>query len=247
MMNELTVVRDGAVTHLTLNRPDIANALGPVLTETLLDAVRTAAQDGTRLLVMEGTGKSFCSGFDLSGFDDLSDGDLVLRLLRIETLLQAVYHAPFPTLAMAHGRVFGAGADLFSACSQRVVAPGTQFRMPGLAFGIVLGTRRLVARIGQDAARDIQNETRTFDAEAAKRYTFANRVADPTEWPGIVETAAQAAQTLSVEASAALFTVTAPDTRAQDMADLVKSASIPGLKARIGQYRDDMRRAAGKA
>ncbi len=247
MSEELDVVRDGAVTHLTLNRPDIANALGPVLTEAMLDAVNTAAQDGTRLLVIQGTGKSFCSGFDLSGFDALSDGDLVLRLLRIETLLQTVYHAPFPTLAMGHGRIFGAGADLFSACSQRVAAPGTQFRMPGLAFGIVLGTRRLMARIGQDAARNIQNETRTFDAEEANRYNFASDIADQSEWPGVIEAAAQAAQTLKTEASAALFEVTAPDTRAVDMADLVKSATIPGLKDRIGQYRDDMRRTAGKA
>ncbi len=247
MSEELKVARDGAVTRLTLNRPDIANALGPVLTESLLAAVQTAAQDGTRLLVIDGTGKSFCSGFDLSGFDDLSDGDLVLRLLRIETLLQAVYHAPYPTLAMAHGRVFGAGADLFSACSQRVADPGTKFRMPGLAFGIVLGTRRLVARIGQDAARNIQNETRTFDAAEAKRYNFASRIADQSDWPEIVDAAAAPAQTLTVEATAALFTVTAPDSRAQDMADLVRSASLPGLKDRIARYRDDMRRAAGKS
>jgi enoyl-CoA hydratase len=246
MSKELDVARDGVVTHLTLNRPDIANALGPVLAESMLDAVNTATRDGTRLLVIQGTGKSFCSGFDLSGFDELSDGDLVLRLLRIEILLQAVYHAPFPTLAMGHGRIFGAGADLFSACSQRIAAPGTQFRMPGLAFGIVLGTRRLMARIGQDAARNIQNETRTFDAEEAKRYNFASDIADQSEWSGIVDAAAQAAQVLKIEASAALFAVTAPDTRAVDMADLVKSASIPGLKKRIGQYRDDMRRAAGK-
>src|SRR3546814_4977267 len=94
----------------------------------------------------------------------MSEGDLVLRLIRIETLLQTVWHLPFPTLALARGRVFGAGADLFCACSRRVAEPGTSFRMPGLGFGIVLGTRRLMARVGADAARSIQNETRTFDA-----------------------------------------------------------------------------------
>ncbi len=247
MSDFLNIERDGGVTRLVLNRPEKANALGPELTENLIAAFAAAARDGTRLLTLEGNGKSFCSGFDLSGFDELSDGDLMLRFLRVETLLQAVYHAPHPTLAMAHGRVFGAGADLFGACSQRIVAPGTQFRMPGLAFGIVLGTRRLAASVGQDAAREIQNATRTFDAEEATRITFASRVAEKPEWPAIVAAAAEEAGTLDVEATAALFEVTAIDTRARDMADLVKSASRPGLKDRIQAYRDKMRQAAGKS
>src|SRR3546814_3561918 len=107
----------------------------------------------------------------------MSEGDLVLRLIRIETLLQTVWHLPFPTLALARGRVFGAGADLFCACSRRIAAPDTSFRMPGLGFGIVLGTRRLMARVGADAARSIQNETRTFDAAEALRLGFATAVA----------------------------------------------------------------------
>jgi len=246
MSEELILRRDGAVTRLTLNRPEKANALDPALTAALLDAFAAAAADGTRLVVLDGAGKSFCSGFDLSGFEDLSDGDLVLRLLRIETLLQAVFHAPFPTLALAHGRVFGAGADLFCACATRIAAPDTAFRMPGLGFGIVLGTRRLVARIGVDAARDIQNAGRSFDTAEAVRLNFATETAAPEDWPARIAAAAETAATLSVAATAALFRVTAADTRAADMADLVASAAQPGLKDRIRAYRDAVRRAAGK-
>jgi len=229
-----------------LNRPDRANALNPALTEALIDALQIAAGDGTRLVVVEGTGKSLCSGFDLTDFDNLSDGDLVMRLLRIEILLQTLHHMPLPTLALAQGRIFGAGADLFCACSRRVSAPDARFRMPGLAFGVVLGARRLALRVGQDAARDIQNATRTFDANEAARVNFATEVADPLEWSDIVSQATQESEVIGVGATAALFRATSIDTRSVDMTDLVHSASIPGLSNRIRAYRDEMKRVAGK-
>ncbi|MCR2153265.1 hypothetical protein NSX49_23710, partial [Salmonella enterica] len=74
--------------------------------------------------------------------DAQSEGDLLLRFVRIETLLQRVAASPCLTVGLAHGRNFGAGVDLFGACKWRVSAPDASFRMPGLKFGLVLGTRR---------------------------------------------------------------------------------------------------------
>ena len=212
---------------------------GQARAKSALAAVRA---DGTRLLILDAAGKHFCAGFDLSRLDECSDGDLLLRFVRVETALQALYHLPFPTLALAKGRAMGAGADLFAACSRRVAAPGTQFRMPGLAFGILLGTRRLAARIGADAARRIQNETRQFDAAEALGLGFATDIVEEEAWPGVIEAAAAGANTLSADATAALFEATITDTRAQDMADLVASAARPGLTQRIQAYRDAIKR-----
>lgn len=232
---------DGA-TRITLNRPEKANALDEAMVAALLDAFAAAREDGTRLLILDAAGKHFCAGFDLGNLDDCSDGDLMLRFVRVETALQALYHLPFPTLALAKGRAMGAGADLFAACSRRVVAPETQFRMPGLAFGILLGTRRLAARIGADAARRIQNETRAFDASEALALGFATDIAEEPGWPPVIDAATAAANALAPEATAALFRATAPDTRAEDMADLAASAARPGLKQRIQAYRDAIKR-----
>ncbi|MPY76183.1 MAG: enoyl-CoA hydratase/isomerase family protein [Alphaproteobacteria bacterium] len=240
-MVETRRTADG-VTRITLNRPEKANALDELMVAALLDAFAAAQTDGTRLLILDAAGKHFCAGFDLGNLDDCSDGDLLLRFVRVETALQALYHLPFPTLALAKGRAMGAGADLFAACGRRVAAPGTQFRMPGLAFGILLGTRRLAARIGVDAARRIQNETRTFDASEALALGFATDIAEEPDWPPFIDAATAAANTLAPEATAALFRATAPDTRAEDMADLSASASSPGLKQRIQAYRDAMKR-----
>lgn len=231
------------VVRITLNRPEKANALNEAMVDALTDAIAQAEGGDTRLLILDAAGKHFCAGFDLSDIAERSDGDLVLRFIRIETLLQKLYSLPFPTLALAKGRAMGAGADVFCACSQRIAAPGTTFRMPGLAFGIVLGTRRLVSRVGVDAARAIQNETRAFDADEAKDIGFATRLAAEDEWPAIIDEASAAAQTLQADATRALFNATAQDTRAEDMTDLVLSAAKPGLKDRIQRYIAAMQRA----
>ena len=231
------------VVRVTLNRPEKANALNEAMVDALTEAIAQADDGNTRLLILDAAGKHFCAGFDLSDIAERSDGDLVLRFIRIESLLQKLYSLPFPTLALAKGRAMGAGADVFCACSQRIAAPGTTFRMPGLAFGIVLGTRRLVSRVGVDTAREIQNETRAFDADEAKEIGFATRLAAEDEWPMIVDGASTAARTLQSDATRALFNATAQDTRTEDMADLVLSAARPGLKDRIQRYIDAMQRA----
>ena len=110
--------------------------------------------------------KNFSAGFDFSSTaETATEGELLRRFVRIEQLLQAIWHAPFATMALAHGLNFGAGADLFVACDVRVAAPGTTFRMPGLRFGLQLGTRRLAQRIGNDAARALLADSSMIDAD----------------------------------------------------------------------------------
>lgn len=238
MDNELLRSHDGHVTHLTLNRPLKANALSASLVEALLNAIEYAYTDGTRLLVLDGNGDHFCAGFDFTGYLEASEGDLLLRFIRIEHLLQQIHHAPFVTLVLAHGRNFGAGADIICACGTRVAAPGTTFRMPGLRFGIVLGTRRLAHRIGADAARDVLTTSRTFDADEALRLKFLTQIAAQSEWPALIAAARKASSVLTQPATARLNEQTVIDTRAADMAALAQSASVPGLKERIRLFRE---------
>jgi len=238
MSDELLRKHENHVTRLTLNRPQKANALSPSLVEALLDAVEYAATDGTRLLILDGAGSHFCAGFDFSDVQTSSEGDLALRFIRIETLLQALYHAPCATLALAHGRVFGAGADLVASCGLRVAAPDTTFRMPGLRFGVVLGTRRLVHRVGADQARDILSTSRSLAAEEALACGFVTGIATQQDWPALINTTQSAAETLTPAAAAALHRRTVTDSRAEDMAELTRSVTTPGLKERIRRYRE---------
>ena len=95
MPSVLIVKRDGPVTSLTLNRAEKANALSAELVESLIEAVDSAYDDGTRLLAIDASGPHFCAGFDFSDLETSSDAELALRFIRIEVLLQSIHHAPF--------------------------------------------------------------------------------------------------------------------------------------------------------
>ncbi|HZV20771.1 MAG TPA: enoyl-CoA hydratase/isomerase family protein [Hyphomicrobiales bacterium] len=237
MPQELIVEREDFTKRLFINRAERGNALNATLVEALIAAVAAAATGRTRLLTIEGIGSRFCSGFDFTGYEDLSEGELLLRFVRIEQLLQAIYHAPFLTAALAHGSNFGAGADIVAACSIRIASPDATFRMPGLRFGVALGTRRLAQRVGVDRARQILQGSLIFGAKEAKEFNFLTAVASREEWPAAIETARKTAENLSAGNSALLLRLTANDSRDADMADLVRSLSEPGLKQRIQSYR----------
>lgn len=223
------------VFEIVLSRPERGNALGPDLVEATLDALDRAAEGGARLAVLRGAGKHFCTGFDLSDLEQLSDGDLLLRVVRIETLLQAVHHMPIPTLAIAHGATTGAGADLLAACQHRWALPGTRFAFPGAGFGLALGTRRLCLCVGPDAARDLVGSGRRIDVDEAARLGLVTRIVDADAVDaGIRE--AGAALKIDRETTARINALTVPDTRESDMANLVASAARPGLKGRIAAY-----------
>lgn len=236
-MSELSVERRGTTLLLTLARPEKMNALSSSLVEALLGVVDAAYGDGTRLLVLRGSGRNFSAGFDVGAYESQSDGDLVLRFIRIEQLLQAVRHAPFDTLALAHGRNFGAGVDLICACARRIATPDATFRMPGLRFGLVLGTRMFAERVGVDRARHVLQESQTFGAADAHAWGFLTSVAAQEQWDAAIGEAERAAAALPAEPAARLFRVTASHVhRDADLAELVRSAAEPGIKQRIAAY-----------
>ncbi|MGD9868763.1 MAG: enoyl-CoA hydratase/isomerase family protein [Hyphomicrobiales bacterium] len=236
MSEAVLAERDGAVTTLTLNRPEKRNALSAGLIDEMLSALSRAHGDGTRLLVLRGAGEGFSGGFDFGGIEAQSDGDLALRFIRVELVLQALYHAPFATLALVHGACYGAAADMVCCCTRRIAATDAKFRMPGLRFGIVLGTRRLAATIGKDAARDILESSRVFGAKEALGCGFLTGLHGQDQWPGIIAEAAASAGALPADSHRMLLARTLEDRRAEDMDALVRSVSEPGLKWRIQDF-----------
>ena len=213
----LNTACDGGVVTLTLARPERGNALGADLVEALLAAVQAACDDtALHTLVLCAEGRHFCTGLDLSDLDRTTDGDLLLRLVRIETLLAALWHAPLRTVAVAQGRTWGAGADLFAACERRLAHADASFRFPGAQFGIVLGTRRLATRVGADTALALVTEAREWDAGQARAAGLADTV---------------------------LRAATHDDRRDADLAALVRSAAEPGLVQRVCAYRERLRAA----
>lgn len=240
-MSELVLSeKEESLTRVTLNRPDKYNALNDEMVEALSEAFTIAAQDGTRLLVIRANGKGFSGGFDFTGIEDQTDADLVLRFIRVETLLQQVFHAPFATLSLVQGPCFGAAADLVVASTHRIATPTAKFRMPGLMFGVVLGTQRLAQSLGSTKARHILETTRLFNASEAVELGFIHNTAAEEDWPRIEQQRYQAATLLPIGAQQQMLVRTIRDTRDSDLAALVRSVSEPGIKARIMEYVAEM-------
>lgn len=223
----------------TLNRPQKRNALSPELVEALILELDAARQSGIALIVFKGNGRNFCAGFDLSDYEEVSDGDLLLRMVRIETLLQQVAAYPGITLALADGANYGAGVDLIAACNRRHATPEALFRMPGLKFGLVLGTRRFRDIVGRSAALSILGCARAFDAKEALDLGFLHSTTPTDNWAGVVSDTLLQATALDPTARVALHSVLSSALFDNDMAELVKSASRPSLKSRIRAYRSE--------
>jgi enoyl-CoA hydratase/carnithine racemase len=222
--------REGGTVTLELARPERGNALGEALVEALIEQLRTALADDTvHTVVLRGQGRHFCTGLDLSDLEHAGDAQWLHRLVRIETLLATVWSAPKRMVAVAQGRTWGAGADLFAACEVRVALPGTTLRFPGARFGVVLGTRRLAARVGEVRARRLVTEGGELDAQQALQCGLA----DANEEPVLPE------PVVHPHTAAAIRAATRPGEEAAlaaDLAALVRSAAEPGLAARLAAY-----------
>ncbi|MFT7675913.1 MAG: enoyl-CoA hydratase/carnithine racemase [Gammaproteobacteria bacterium] len=229
---------DGLLT-LSLNRPGNANALNLDLTEALITAVTQSTN--THLCVIRGEGKHFCAGFDLSDLENMNDSDLLWRILRIETMLQAIHHAPFPVVALAQGQLVGAGADLFAGCWRRVATADAKFRMPGWNFELALGTRRLTHLVGHDSARDMLIDTKVLSANQSLANGLATDITEQEAWPELIEQLKHRTSNLSALALKNMLELTTIDNRDRDLASIVKTAGRPGLKDRIIAYRNQIK------
>lgn len=234
-----TVLLDasGPIWRLTLNRPLQGNACSADLVAALENALSRAASQGAQALVIDGEGRHFCTGFDLSQLDRESDDTLLARFVRIELMLQRLARAPFLTVAVAHGRTMGAGADLFAACGLRLARPDASFAFPGArGFGLVLGTRRLAARVGAEAALSWVESGRNISVEEAHRAGLVSALAaDAAEVDQIV-TARVHGDAWLQSALRSAVDPRAADDDARDLDLLVRSAARAGLRDRIAAY-----------
>ncbi len=159
-----------------------------------------------------------------------------LRFIRIEQLLQALATSPAYTVALAHGKVYGAGVDLFAACRRRIASAQGMFRMPGLKFGLVLGTRRFADLVGTQKALDILGASRPFSTDEAVQMGFVQQVLAQEDWSGVVQECEALVVELEDEARASLYHALDTVQADADLAHLVRSAVRPGLKDRLRKY-----------
>ena len=241
-MSELLIERSPESWVFTLNRPNSGNSLSPALVAAFHQGLDNFEKAGVRVLLIQGTGRHFCTGFDLSDIADVTDAELLHRFVRIEQVLARLWAAPYTTIAVAKGRVMGAGADLFAACSRRIAVDNSSFAFPGAAFGLVLGTRRLSRRIGESAALHLITTGTVMDAPTALASGLATSHVEDGKLPSVLDTEIAAALRLDAITVRAVRHAASAETRELDwdLAALVRSAARPGLRERIIAYRAEV-------
>ncbi|MCP3936682.1 MAG: enoyl-CoA hydratase/isomerase family protein, partial [Actinomycetia bacterium] len=129
----------GPIGLITLNRPDRLNAINAQMLADLgavLDAIEV--DDGVRVVVLQGAGRSFCSGFDLKDEAEAVDAgvvDLMPSMQHDLASIMRLWHFPKPTIAAAHGYAIAGGCELALACDLTVASEGFKLGEPDLRFG----------------------------------------------------------------------------------------------------------------
>ena len=108
--------------------------------------------------------------------------------------------------------------------------------MPGLNVGLVLGTRRFAAIVGKDKAADILSGTKTFTAPEGRDIGFIHDLPEQEDWAQVRGDAVTTTRLLPAASRAALYAAIADDQIDTDLANLVRSAAVPGIKERIASY-----------
>lgn len=193
----LTDTRDGILT-LTLNRPEVYNALNPTLLHELAEAFTAAADDDSvRVVVLTGAGdRAFSSGADLkAGFTEgLQDPGESLRTT-YHPLVHAMRNLPKPILGRLNGIAAGAGCSLALACDVLVASETAAMSQLFIGIGLVPdagSTFFLPRRIGYAAAFELCSTGRTVPAAECLALGLVNEVVPAADLDAAVQRRAAA-------------------------------------------------------
>lgn len=223
MSYPVLVHAEGPITTISLNRPEVLNAMDDKLLEALLAAVEGATSDpGCRVIVLTGEGRAFCAGGDISfGLENVNGPGPIAaqtgRLRRFMRTAQLLHESDAITIAAINGACAGAGMSIACACDMRIASFDAKFNtafqtagVPG-DFGITWFLPRLV---GPARARRLLLDP--FKHAASEVFEF-----------GLVDQVVAGVELLPVTyALAARLLTRAPDSLRAAKRDLVEAGSL---------------------
>lgn len=177
----LDVTPQGVAT-ITLNRPELHNAMNGPLIDALADAIDDLGkQDGVRIIILRGNGKSFCAGGDLAWMKraaELTYDENLEETVALAAMLRSLNGSPKPTIALVHGNAFAGGMGLVAACDIVIAEKSSVFCLSEVKLGLIPATISpyVVAALGARAARRYFLTAERFDAEEARRIGLVHDV-----------------------------------------------------------------------
>ena len=177
----LQTSRRGPVLTLTMDRPEVRNALNADLVTALRDALDEASgDDGVRVVVLTGSGKAFSAGADLAALRSLQSASAEANLADSEHLaglFDRIARHPKPVVASVNGHAIAGGCGLAAACDFSLVAEGAKLGFTEVRIGFVPAIVAVVARrkLGDAALRDLMLTGRLITAPEAAACGLVTR------------------------------------------------------------------------
>jgi isohexenylglutaconyl-CoA hydratase len=183
----LLLERERGVLHVRLNRPEVRNAMSQIMLRELLDTLSEAEADGTRIIVLRGSGGHFSAGADLKDMAAARAGAAAMLAkanAAFGHVCAAYSQSPLATVAVLEGTVMGGGFGLACCADVAIASHTADFRLPETSLGLIPAQIApfLVERLGYSEAKRISVTGARFGAEEAFRIGLVHLVcANETE------------------------------------------------------------------
>ena len=177
--------KDG-IAVITLNRPQVLNALNRQLMGELENALVTARDDGSvKVLILTGSGeKAFAAGADIGELAELGPLTAIDTARKGQALTRLMEDLGKPIIAAVNGFALGGGCEVAMAATLRVASEAAKFGQPEVNLGVIPGyggTQRLTRLIGKGRAMDLILTGRTVGAAEALAIGLVNMVVPPSD------------------------------------------------------------------
>ena len=170
---------------VTLNRPEVLNAINTQMGRDLLDLwTRLTADFGdTRAVVLTGAGdRGFCAGGDLKERHGMTDAAWRAQHEIFERAFFALLDVPVPVIAAVNGHAYGGGFETALACDFIYAARNARFALSEVRLGIMPGgggTQNLARAVGERRAKELILRAQAFDAEQGLSWGLVNHLSEP--------------------------------------------------------------------
>src|SRR5918992_2295136 len=174
--------REAHALLVTLNRPEVLNALNTQMGRDKLDLwTRLAAEPGeVRCVVLTGAGeRAFCAGADLKERDGMSEAVWRSQHEIFERAFMALMELPLPVIAAVNGHAYGGGLEIALACDFIYAAKSARFALSETRLGLMPGgggTQNLARAAGERRAKELILTAGAFDAQQGYEWGIVNRV-----------------------------------------------------------------------
>ncbi len=181
-MTEIVVHEEAGVAWVTLNRPDVRNALSRAVNLRLAEiALELDQRESVRTIVLTGAGdKAFCAGADLKERKGVPASETAPFINAIAGAIEAWGDLRKPTICMMNGSAYGGGLELAMACDLRILVEGAEVGLTEVRLGIMPGaggTQRLPRLVGEARAKELILLGRRIGAVRAAEIGLVHQIA----------------------------------------------------------------------